>query len=79
MGTARALPLIDIQARFDAPVRGARNNPDAEARAARLAGAVRGAGAPVIDVRREGRGPASSLSGPDAPVAPASRPGGRRP
>lgn len=60
---AATLILIDIQSGFDAPGWGARNNPDAEARAAALLAHWRTAGAPLVHVAHRSVEPASPLSG----------------
>ncbi len=64
--TDAALLIIDVQEAFDEPRWGRRNNPDAEANVARLLGAWREAGRPVVHVRHLNLTPGSSFH-PDAP------------
>jgi nicotinamidase-related amidase len=75
--TSPCLLLIDVQQGFDEPWWGARNNAGAEANIARLLGAWRRAGRPVVHVRHHSKLPQSPLnpSRPGAAFKPQAMPG----
>ncbi|HEX2774383.1 MAG TPA: cysteine hydrolase family protein [Micromonosporaceae bacterium] len=60
------LLVIDVQAGFDHPSWGERNNPEAEANIAQLGGVWAAAGRPIVRVRHASTRPDSPLR-PDAP------------
>ena len=68
--TARVLLLIDWQVGFDNPAWGPRNNPNAEAVAARLIAACRAAGVPVWHVHHHSLQAGSPLAAGSPGTAP---------
>ncbi|WP_419804520.1 cysteine hydrolase family protein [Terriglobus sp.] len=61
LGTHCALLVIDVQQGFNDPVWGARNNPSAEAKIARLLHAFRASGRTILHVLHDSRLPDSPL------------------
>ena len=72
IGDNTALILIDVQAGFEDPVWGPRNNPQAETNMARLLAAWRGADRPIYHGQHMSTEPASPLR-PGQPVRERSR------
>ncbi|MEN8832061.1 MAG: cysteine hydrolase family protein [Pacificibacter sp.] len=66
----KALILIDIQTGFDAPFWGARNNPDAETKAARLLAHFRAQSLPIFHVKHLSTEAGSPLAGAGAQIKP---------
>lgn len=73
----RALVLIDIQTGFDDPFWGNRNNPDAEANAARLLTHARAQSWDIVHVRHVSTQEGSPLSGAGTAFKPEVAPMGR--
>ncbi len=75
----RALILIDIQMGFDNPVWGTRNNPMAEANAAKLLAHWRGQNAPIAHIKHISTTAGSPLSGAGTEFKPEAVPMGDEP
>lgn len=77
LGPTAALLVIDVQRGFDDPAWGPRNNPALEANVARLIGAWRWVGAPVVHVHHDSPDPGGRLShgGPGHAPKPEAAPG----
>lgn len=60
-GPSRALIVIDVQAGFDDPSWGPRDNPDCERNVLRLINAWKAAGEPIVVVRHDSTSPSSPL------------------